>query len=96
MQTIRWSHILEVCTLTKCPDFQLFDEDNYINRNPMKYLFSTEGHLLPLDHNQFRKPWDSEEARPASANVTDTVGGSSLIYASDVTIEVTIELPCYH
>ncbi|KAF0287504.1 ER degradation-enhancing alpha-mannosidase-like protein 1 [Amphibalanus amphitrite] len=50
----------------------LFDEDNYINRNPMKYLFSTEGHLFPLHYERFRKPWDAEGRRPAGANVTDT------------------------
>ncbi|KAF0299750.1 ER degradation-enhancing alpha-mannosidase-like protein 1 [Amphibalanus amphitrite] len=52
--------------------YLLFDEDNYINRNPMKYLFSTEGHLFPLHYERFRKPWDAEGRRPAGANVTDT------------------------
>ncbi|KAF0294256.1 ER degradation-enhancing alpha-mannosidase-like protein 1 [Amphibalanus amphitrite] len=52
--------------------YLLFDEDNYINRNPMKYLFSTEGHLFPLHYERFRKPWDAEERRPAGANVTAT------------------------
>lgn len=51
---------------------QLFDENNYINRNPMKYLFTTEGHLLPLRTKHLRKPWDPPEPAPHS-NVSATV-----------------------
>ncbi|XP_037070597.1 ER degradation-enhancing alpha-mannosidase-like protein 1 [Pollicipes pollicipes] len=51
--------------------YLLFDENNYINRNPMKYLFSTEGHIFPLQHGRFRKSWDATWHAPRT-NVTDT------------------------
>ena len=31
--------------------YLLFDEDNPINTNDMKYVFTTEGHVLPLSGN---------------------------------------------
>jgi len=51
--------------------YLLFDEDNYINRNPMKYLFTTEGHMFPVRHNHLRKSWDQTERSPPRSNVTD-------------------------
>ena len=37
---------------------QLFDADNHLNKHPMKYIFSTEGHILPLKKEFRRKPWE--------------------------------------
>ena len=40
--------------------YLLFDEDNPVNRNSMKFMFSTEGHILPLSEQLHNKSWDSE------------------------------------
>ncbi|XP_013062749.2 ER degradation-enhancing alpha-mannosidase-like protein 1 [Biomphalaria glabrata] len=38
--------------------YLLFDVDNPVNQEFSKYLFTTEGHLIPLDRNFHRKPWE--------------------------------------
>ncbi|XP_005089315.1 ER degradation-enhancing alpha-mannosidase-like protein 1 [Aplysia californica] len=43
--------------------YLLFDVDNPVNREFSRYLFSTEGHIFPLDQNFHRKPWEDEEAK---------------------------------
>ncbi|XP_041377881.1 ER degradation-enhancing alpha-mannosidase-like protein 1 [Gigantopelta aegis] len=42
--------------------FLLFDVDNHLNKKSSEYLFSTEGHIYPIDRRFRRKPW--EEWKP--------------------------------
>uniref|UniRef100_A0A1B6CFG3 alpha-1,2-Mannosidase n=1 Tax=Clastoptera arizonana TaxID=38151 RepID=A0A1B6CFG3_9HEMI len=44
--------------------YLLFDEDNYVNRHFDKYIFTTEGHLFPLDLKYREKPWTELEINP--------------------------------
>lgn len=37
--------------------FQLFDTDNYLNRNFEKFVFSTEGHIFSLQRRFRKKLW---------------------------------------
>uniref|UniRef100_A0A1B6JXA9 alpha-1,2-Mannosidase n=1 Tax=Homalodisca liturata TaxID=320908 RepID=A0A1B6JXA9_9HEMI len=37
--------------------YLLFDKDNYVNQHFDKYIFSTEGHLFPVDAKFREKPW---------------------------------------
>lgn len=37
--------------------YLLFDKDNHINRHFSRYVFSTEGHLFPIDPVFRSKPW---------------------------------------
>ena len=39
---------------------QLFDTDNVVNRYSSHFMFTTEGHLIHLDSNLLRKPWDKD------------------------------------
>ncbi|GFR73350.1 alpha-1,2-Mannosidase [Elysia marginata] len=39
---------------------QLFDEANPVNKEQARYIFTTEGHLLPLNMNFHRRPWEEE------------------------------------
>lgn len=42
--------------------YLLFDTDNPVNKEFSRYIFTTEGHLLPLDMKFHKKPWVEEEA----------------------------------
>lgn len=37
--------------------FQLFDKENYINTHASEYIFTTEGHVIPLLQAFRKKPW---------------------------------------
>ncbi|KAL8558834.1 ER degradation-enhancing alpha-mannosidase-like protein 1 [Nucella lapillus] len=41
--------------------YLLFDKDNHVNKALSRYLFTTEGHILPIDVRWRRKPWEEEE-----------------------------------
>lgn len=43
---------------------QLFDKDNYVNRHFSKYVFSTEGHLFPVDIQFRSKVWEEKTVVP--------------------------------
>lgn len=38
---------------------QLFDEDNPLHRSDSKYIFTTEGHVVPIDKRFREKDWTS-------------------------------------
>ena len=40
--------------------FQLFDTENHLNQDSSKYVFSTEGHILPIDKKFREKPWEEQ------------------------------------
>ena len=40
---------------------QLFDKDNYLNKHPSKYLFTTEGHILPISREFRHKAWEDHD-----------------------------------
>ncbi|RUS87428.1 hypothetical protein EGW08_004803 [Elysia chlorotica] len=40
--------------------YLLFDEANPVNKEQSRYIFTTEGHILPLDRNFHRRPWEEE------------------------------------
>ncbi|XP_023726969.1 ER degradation-enhancing alpha-mannosidase-like protein 1, partial [Cryptotermes secundus] len=46
--------------------YLLFDKDNYVNKHFSKYVFSTEGHLFPVDVQFRSKVWEERTM------VTDT------------------------
>lgn len=37
--------------------FQLFDEDNPLHKSDNKYIFTTEGHVVPTDKRFREKQW---------------------------------------
>nr|AJA37905.1 EDEM-like protein 1 [Littorina littorea] len=41
--------------------YLLFDKDNHVNTALSRYLFTTEGHILPIDRRWRTKPWEEEE-----------------------------------
>lgn len=41
--------------------YLLFDEENHLNKEASKYVFSTEGHIFPLDKRFRIKPWENKE-----------------------------------
>lgn len=38
---------------------QLFDEDNPLHRSDNKYIFTTEGHVVPIDKRFREKDWNN-------------------------------------
>ncbi|KAK3930490.1 ER degradation-enhancing alpha-mannosidase-like protein 1 [Frankliniella fusca] len=51
--------------------FLLFDADNFVNKNHARYIFSTEGHLLPL-LPQFRDTENKKVALPKISFLANT------------------------
>lgn len=49
------SHEMQSFTLRQYL-YLLFDEDNRINDDDSNYVFTTEGHILMLDHDLLKKP----------------------------------------
>jgi hypothetical protein len=43
---------------------QLFDKDNYVNKHFSKYVFSTEGHLFPVNIQFRSKVWEEKTMVP--------------------------------
>lgn len=41
-----------------CLSLQLFDEDNPLHKSDNKYIFTTEGHVVPIDERFREKQWD--------------------------------------
>lgn len=39
------------------PNLQLFDEDNPLHKSDNKYIFTTEGHVVPIDKRFREKQW---------------------------------------
>ncbi|XP_014673686.1 PREDICTED: ER degradation-enhancing alpha-mannosidase-like protein 1 isoform X2 [Priapulus caudatus] len=37
--------------------YLLFDKDNHLNKNPLGYVFSTEGHIFPIERRFRQKSW---------------------------------------
>lgn len=68
--------------------FLLFDADNFVNKNQGQYIFSTEGHLLPL-LSQFR---DNEIKKAASPKM-NTFANTSTPRCEAVDAERTFFLP---
>nr|CAD7442669.1 unnamed protein product [Timema bartmani] len=52
----------------------LFDKDNYVNKHFGKFLFTTEGHILPIDSRFRSKLWEIKEGsldiKPTKQNTT--------------------------
>jgi hypothetical protein len=38
--------------------FQLFDDDNPLHKSENKYIFTTEGHVVPIDARFREKQWN--------------------------------------
>lgn len=38
-------------------ELQLFDEDNPLHKSDNKYIFTTEGHVVPIDKRFREKQW---------------------------------------
>ena len=56
-------YTLYCCKFDKSQDlstYQLFDEANPVNKEQSRYIFTTEGHILPLDRNFHQRPWEEE------------------------------------
>ncbi|KAL5015540.1 hypothetical protein ScPMuIL_009810 [Solemya velum] len=41
--------------------YLLYDKDNHVNQAEANYMFSTEGHLFPVNRQLRRKPWEEQE-----------------------------------
>ena len=54
---------------------QLFDKDNHVNKALSRYLFTTEGHLFPIDGRWRHKPWqgDKEEEEGEAGKLPSVV-----------------------
>ncbi len=39
---------------------QLFDEDNPLHKSESKYIFTTEGHVVPIDQRFREKSWEDQ------------------------------------
>ncbi|XP_067907569.1 ER degradation-enhancing alpha-mannosidase-like protein 1 isoform X3 [Heterodontus francisci] len=75
--------------------YLLFDEDNPLHRSGSKYIFTTEGHILPVDKLFREKPWEDDSSkeegtvdnsgvldhRPANSSIN--VKGPSILAAKD-------------
>lgn len=48
--------------------YLLFDKDNHINQDLSRYLFTTEGHILPVDQRWRHKSWLDEESGKREVN----------------------------
>lgn len=55
-----------------CHYFQLFDTDNFVNKNHGSYIFTTEGHILPL-LSRFREGHFKSPTQPRSNVSVPTV-----------------------
>lgn len=55
--------------------YLLFDEDNHLNRHASKYVFTTEGHIFPIDKRFRTKPWEenSNQQEDESPGLKDVV-----------------------
>lgn len=49
--------------------FQLFDDDNPLHKSENKYIFTTEGHVVPIDKRFREKQWN--DLSPCEKVVTD-------------------------
>ncbi|PSN54149.1 ER degradation-enhancing alpha-mannosidase-like protein 1 [Blattella germanica] len=63
--------------------YLLFDKDNYVNKHFSKYMFSTEGHLFPIDVKFRSKIWDvrSEQKSPYIVQKNNSLAGCTAIDA---------------
>ncbi|ODM99933.1 ER degradation-enhancing alpha-mannosidase-like protein 1 [Orchesella cincta] len=59
--------------------YLLFDTDNPLNNQFNKYLFTTEGHLLPIGEKMRSKPWETD-VFPASATMSSLKEDESLFF----------------
>nr|CAD7567825.1 unnamed protein product [Timema californicum] len=55
---------------------QLFDKDNYVNKHFGKFLFTTEGHILPIDSRFRSKLWEIKEG---SLDIKSTKQNTTLL-----------------
>ena len=39
---------------------QLFDTDNHLNKKHSDYIFTTEGHIVPISRKWRQTPWDEQ------------------------------------
>ena len=67
-----------------CFNPQLFDFDNPINQKFSQYLFSTEGHIFPLNKKLHRKPWTEDEKFDDQSDTVETVHKKSEESAQDI------------
>lgn len=49
---------------------QLFDEDNHVNVETARYIFSTEGHLFPVNSELRKRTWE-DDASPVSSKTKE-------------------------
>jgi len=77
--------------------YLLFDLDNPVNRNYKKYIFTTEGHILPLSQRFRVSSWDldglfdqpsTDKFRPVRSNTT---AGESV--CDNISLETRFSLP---
>lgn len=54
-------HICQTSSWFLC--VQLFDKDNHVNKALSGYLFTTEGHLFPIDGRWRHKPWKGDKEK---------------------------------
>uniref|UniRef100_A0A646QIG4 alpha-1,2-Mannosidase n=1 Tax=Hemiscolopendra marginata TaxID=943146 RepID=A0A646QIG4_9MYRI len=79
--------------------YLLFDKNNYVNRHAMNYIFSTEGHLFPVNLKFNRRNQESEykRTRPKSEGILEAAvklpSNSSSIKCEKIKEERTYFLP---
>ena len=60
---------------------QLFDDDNALNKQFGNYLFTTEGHILPIGARLRSKVWTHDETSSPSFDTKDASNyGSDLLF----------------
>lgn len=77
--------------------YLLFDIDNPVNKMDSGYLFTTEGHLLPVNNRLRHKSWDQEgmfDALSSTSNCSlNTATTSQLSVCDTVSDETRFSLP---
>ncbi|XP_024126734.1 ER degradation-enhancing alpha-mannosidase-like protein 1 isoform X2 [Oryzias melastigma] len=77
--------------------YLLFDEDNPLHKSGHKYLFTTEGHIVPIDKRFREKQWDDlfpcEEGALAEPESTHLSHPSNISNCNRIPVEQRFALP---
>lgn len=67
----------------------MFDEDNHLNKHASKYVFTTEGHVFPIDKRFRVKPWEEDTETEEKEKETVTKVMSVVNVADNSTFNVS-------
>uniref|UniRef100_A0A8C7XNF6 alpha-1,2-Mannosidase n=1 Tax=Oryzias sinensis TaxID=183150 RepID=A0A8C7XNF6_9TELE len=77
--------------------YQLFDENNPLHKSGHKYIFTTEGHIVPIDKRFREKQWDDlfpcEEGTPSETESNNPSHPSNTSNCNRIPVEQRFALP---